>query len=79
MKATVDAIFQDGVFRPVEPPELPNGERVRLTVERVTQATPDEILKLARQVYEGLSQKDIDDIEEMARHRSDCEGSGLPG
>ena len=42
--------------------------RVRLTVERVTQATPDEIRR-AKQVYEGLSQKDIDEIEEIARHR----------
>jgi predicted DNA-binding antitoxin AbrB/MazE fold protein len=69
VKATVDAIFQDGVFRPVESPELPNGERVRLTVERVRRASPEEILNLARQVYEGLSQKDIAEIEEMSRRR----------
>lgn len=47
MKASVDAVYQDGVFRPVSPPELPEGERVRLTVERVTQTKPDDILKLA--------------------------------
>ena len=70
MKGTVEAVFQDGVFRPVQPLELSEGDRVRLTIERVTQTSPDEILRLARQVYEGLSQKDIDEIEEMARHRA---------
>jgi predicted DNA-binding antitoxin AbrB/MazE fold protein len=66
----VDAVYQDGVFRPVSPPELPDGERVRLTVERVTPTNPDDILKLASRVYCGLSQQEIDEIEGMARHRS---------
>ena len=70
MKASVDAVYQDGVFKPVSSPELPEGERVRLTVERVTQTKPDDILKLASRVYDGLSQQDIHDIEDMARHRA---------
>ena len=69
MKSTVDAVYQDGVFRPVSSPELPEGERVRLTVERVAPAKPEDILKLATRVYEGLSPQDIDEIEDMARHR----------
>jgi hypothetical protein len=35
----------------------------------VGEATPDDILSLAA-VYEGLSPKDIDEIEEMARRRT---------
>jgi len=70
VKATVDAVFQDGVFKPQRRPDLPEGERVRITVETVGQAMPDDILHLAACVYEGLSTKDIDEIEEMARHRS---------
>jgi len=66
----MDAVYQDGVFRPVSSPELPEGERVRLIVERVTQSTPDDILRLASRVYEGLSQQDIDEVEDMARHRA---------
>jgi predicted DNA-binding antitoxin AbrB/MazE fold protein len=69
VKATVQAVFQDGVFRPVRRPDLPDGERVRLTVESVEKTTPDDILSLAARVYEGLSPKDIDEIEEMARRR----------
>jgi predicted DNA-binding antitoxin AbrB/MazE fold protein len=59
----VDAVYRDGVFRPVISPELPEGERVRLTVERVAQAEPDDILKLARGVYAALSQQDVDEIK----------------
>jgi len=40
---------------------------VRLTVERVAQATPEDILKLARRVYEGLSEEDIAEVEAVAR------------
>jgi predicted DNA-binding antitoxin AbrB/MazE fold protein len=70
VKSSMDAVYQDGVFRPVSSPELPEGERVRLTIERVAQSTPDDILRLASQVYEGLSQQDIDEDEDMARHRA---------
>jgi len=70
VKSSMDAVYQDGVFRPVSSPELPEGERVRLTIERVAQSTPDDILRLASQVYEGLSQQDIDEVEDMARHRA---------
>jgi predicted DNA-binding antitoxin AbrB/MazE fold protein len=69
VKGAVEAVFQDGVFRPVQSPGLSEGDRVRLTIERVTHAAPEEILKLAQQVYEGLSRADIDEIEEMALNR----------
>lgn len=69
MRAIVEAVFQGGVFRPVHPPaRLSDGARVRLTVESVKKPTPDEILRLAACVYEGLSESDIAEIEEMARH-----------
>ena len=70
MKGTVEAVYQDGVFRPVRQPDLQEGDRVRLTVESVEQGRPVDALELATHVYEGLSQKDIAEIEEMARRRS---------
>lgn len=36
MSQTVLAIYEDGVFKPLESPNLPESERVRLTVEAVT-------------------------------------------
>lgn len=70
VKGTVEAVFQDGVFRPVRRPDLPEGERVRLTVESMAQGNPIDVLELAARVYEGLSPKDIDEIEEMARRQT---------
>jgi len=70
MKATVDAVFQDGVFKPERKPDISEGERVRITVETVGQAKPDDILHLAACVYQGLSTEDIDEIEEMSRRRA---------
>jgi len=69
VKETLEAIFEDGVFRPVQRPGIAEGERVRLTVESVRQSPAEDLLKLAARVYEGLWSKDIDDIEEMARRR----------
>jgi len=69
VKTTVDAVFQGGVFKPVQRPAFLEGERVRMTVESVRKATPQEIFELATHVYDGLSNEDISEIEEMARHR----------
>lgn len=44
----VDAIFQDGVFKPVSPPELHEGERVQLSIERQPQERVGEIGSEAR-------------------------------
>jgi len=70
VKGTVEAVFQDGVFRPLRRPDLPEGERVRLIVESMAQGSPIDVLELATRVYEGLSPRDIDEIEEMARRRT---------
>lgn len=69
VKATVDAVFQNGVFKPVRRPDLTEGERVRITVETLGQDKPADVLQLAANVYKGLSSEDIDEIEEMARER----------
>ncbi len=43
---------------------------MRITVETVGQGKPHDVLRLAAHVYEGLSSEDMDEIEEMARHRT---------
>jgi predicted DNA-binding antitoxin AbrB/MazE fold protein len=69
MKTTVEAIFEDGVFKPVKPPELPEGQRVQITVESVPGLAPDDILRMAADVYRGLSASDVREIEEMSKRR----------
>lgn len=66
---TLKAIYENGVFRPLEKPELTEGQSVQLIVESTTHLSPQEMLKLAAEVYEGLSVTDIDEIEEIALKR----------
>jgi predicted DNA-binding antitoxin AbrB/MazE fold protein len=70
VKATVEAIFEDGVFKPVERPEIPEGEHVQLTVETVEPTGGEDPLELAARVYRGLRPEEIDEIERIALDRS---------
>ena len=74
MKNAIEAIYENGAFRPLQPHEvvIPNGQVVRLTIEN--ESKPDQ-LKLAASVYEGLSESDIADIERIALDRSNFFGS----
>lgn len=69
MSATVEAVYEDGVFRPTERPPLAEGAHVRLIVEPVTARSVDEVLRLAAKVYEGLSANEVDEVERMTRRR----------
>ncbi|MDJ0616352.1 MAG: antitoxin family protein [Calothrix sp. MO_192.B10] len=71
---TLKAIYENGVFRPLEKPNLNEGESVKITVESTTSFTPQEMLKLAAEVYEGLLETDIDEIEELALQRDNFFG-----
>lgn len=70
MTQTLEAVFEDGSFKPLDNGSLPfsEGQRVELTVEVPTE-TQDDLLGLAGQVYEGLSDKDIDEVEGIALDR----------
>jgi len=69
MHDTYEAIYENGVFRPVAPaaPPLVEGQHVRIVVEP---DGPDAILGLAAQVYDGLSEQEVVDIERIALDRS---------
>ncbi|HEY9853157.1 MAG TPA: antitoxin family protein [Leptolyngbyaceae cyanobacterium] len=63
MTQTIEAIYEKGVFRPLTKPEIAEGQSVKLIVETASKLNPDEMLKLAAQVYEGLSEEEINEIE----------------
>lgn len=69
VKATIEAVFEDGVFKPSQRPEIPEGEHVQLTVERIARIEEDP-LELAARVYRGLPPEEIDEIERIALDRS---------
>jgi len=77
MKQKVEAIFEKGVFRPVIPDEItmPEGQPVRLLVE--TMASEQDVLALATRVYDGLSEREITEIEQLALNRQDFFGTGI--
>ncbi len=67
MTQVAEAIYEDGVLRPLCDLELSEGERVTLTVKREEKPrprlTPEEYIALFTRVYEGLSEAEIDEIE----------------
>jgi predicted DNA-binding antitoxin AbrB/MazE fold protein len=69
MKQILDAIYENGVFRPLKNIDISEGQSVRLIVETTSSPNPDALLNLAARVYEDLSDEDIQDIEDMARDR----------
>ncbi|MFM9905291.1 MAG: antitoxin family protein [Pyrinomonadaceae bacterium] len=75
MSQIIEAIYQNGVFRPLNSllPELRDGETVQIDIKE-RRLSPEQMLELASQVYEGLSEEDIDEIEKIALDRSNFFG-----
>jgi hypothetical protein len=63
------ATYTNGVFRPIDSESLglTEGQQVMLEVEAIDRAT--YILGLARDIYAGLSDEEINEIEQASRHR----------
>ena len=71
MPKNLVAVYENGAFRPTSNDEitLPDGARVRLTVEPISPNAEENILDLAAKVYVGLSDNDVADIERIATDR----------
>ena len=69
MSQLLEAVFEHGVFRLLDPvtAPLPEGRHVRLIVE--TEPASEDLLELAGQVYEGLSVQQINGVEQIALDR----------
>ena len=74
MKHVIDAIYENGAFRPIQLDTIgiSEGQQVRITVDNETEP---ESLKLAICVYDGLSDEEIDEIEQIALNRSNFFGT----
>jgi predicted DNA-binding antitoxin AbrB/MazE fold protein len=71
MTQTLDAVFKDGSFKPLNNGSLPfvEGQRVRLTVETPAE-TQDDLIKLVAHIYDGLTDEDVNEVERLALDRS---------
>ena len=76
VKTTIDAIFENGVFRPLKAPGIPQGKQVKLEVDIPDDGSPGEILALATTVFDGLSEEDMGEIESIALDRRDFFDNG---
>ena len=67
---TIEAVYEHGSFRPIAPENMnfAEGQKVRLVVEQIEK--PDDIPALATQVYDGLSDEQIDSIEQHLRRQA---------
>jgi predicted DNA-binding antitoxin AbrB/MazE fold protein len=75
MTQTIEAVYQNGLFKPLKPisVEISEGDTVEITIKD-KKLSPEEMLELAGQVYEGLSPEDVDEIERIALDRSNFFG-----
>lgn len=72
MASVLKAVYENGIFRPLTPvsADIAEGQRVDLVVDKAEHGIENDILRLAANVYDGLSDKDIDDVERIALDRS---------
>jgi predicted DNA-binding antitoxin AbrB/MazE fold protein len=70
MSKAVEGIYEHGVIRPLTRLDLPEHQRVRLTVELLAEATPKEILEAAAAGYANLSPREIAEVEAIALDRA---------
>ncbi len=70
MTRTLEAIYEQGVLRPLEDPRLAEHQRVVLELHVPPAEEDDQRLAAWNQVYEGLSDDQIADLEAIALDRT---------
>jgi predicted DNA-binding antitoxin AbrB/MazE fold protein len=70
MARVVEAIYENGTLKPLEALDLPEHQRVRITIHELIVESPDETLEAWHQVFEGCAAEDIAQIEAIALDRS---------
>ena len=69
----IDAVFQQGVFKPLQPVDFVEDQRVHLIVEPVRQETPMEWMERVRKRREAIAKREgvfFDSAHEIALDRS---------
>jgi predicted DNA-binding antitoxin AbrB/MazE fold protein len=60
----IAAIYEQGVFKPLQPVQLTEGQHVTLSVEETAKGSPAAILRVMRQLPD-LNPEDIDELERV--------------
>lgn len=70
MNRILEAIYENGVLKPLKSLKLPEHQKVTITIQLPPAENPDQELESWHQVFAGLSDKDIEEIESIALDRS---------
>jgi predicted DNA-binding antitoxin AbrB/MazE fold protein len=70
MARVVDAIYEQGMLKPLEALDLPEHQRVRITIHEPGEEGPDEQLDAWQGVYDGLTDEEIAQMEAVVFARS---------
>lgn len=65
-----EAIYEDGVLKPLQDPGLPEHHRFSVRVQELGETWAADALEAWHRVYAGLSDEDIAEVEEIALDRS---------
>jgi predicted DNA-binding antitoxin AbrB/MazE fold protein len=70
MGRTIDAIYEKGVLKPLQDPGLAEHQRVVIDLYVEPETEAQATLRRWRDVYTGLSDEDIAEVEAIALDRS---------
>lgn len=70
MERVLEAVYENGVLIPLESLDLLERQRVTIILHVPAAEGPDEALEAWRQVYKGLSDQDIAEIERITLDRT---------
>jgi len=70
MHCIFEAIYENGVLKPLESIKLSEHQRVTITIQLPMVENPDQELESWHQVYSELSDQEIKEIESIALDRS---------
>lgn len=70
MERVLEAVYSNGVLRPLEPLNLSDNQRVMITIRFSAPEEPDEALSAWQQVYGEFSEEDIAEVERIVLDRS---------
>ncbi len=79
MTQTITAIYQNGIFKPITPlsEEITEGREVILSI-KTREESANEIMKAAENFYEGLTESEVAEIENVMLDRSNFFGNRKP-
>jgi predicted DNA-binding antitoxin AbrB/MazE fold protein len=70
MTKVLEAVYEDGVLKPLADPGLSEHQRVLLEIRLPAEPDVEAELKAWQRVYEGLSEDEIADVEAIVLDRS---------